>query len=335
MLFSDYWLDELLKSEIIYIMELIKKHLLFASSSLGLLLVFLFTRLYGLMSLPIFTDEAIYTRWAQIARFDSNWRFISLTDGKQPSFVWAQIIFMKIFDDPLFAGRMVSVVSGFVVVVGIAFLTYEIFRKEEGKKAMIIAFVASALVVFFPFLLVYDRIAIYESLTAAFFVWSLYFQILLVKRMRLDLAMILCFILGGAVLTKSSGFLSIYFSPLLLFLFDFKKKELRNRLSKFIIFTLVAVVIAYCMYSIQRLSPFFHIIQEKNSVFVYPVSEWMKFQFMDKIGNFISNFKGLFDWFLVYFTIPYIAFAFFSFATLLTSRSSKFNFSILFFPNLY
>ncbi len=52
-------------------------------------------RLYNLMSLPLFTDEAIYIRWAQIAKNDANWRFISLVDGKQPSFVWLMMIVMR------------------------------------------------------------------------------------------------------------------------------------------------------------------------------------------------------------------------------------------------
>lgn len=66
-----------------------------------LLLLFLGTRLFNILSVPIFTDEAIYTRWSQIARYDSNWRFISLTDGKQPAFVWLNMIVMRLFDDPL------------------------------------------------------------------------------------------------------------------------------------------------------------------------------------------------------------------------------------------
>lgn len=276
-----------------------------------LLVSFLFTRLTNIMSLPIFTDEAIYTRWAQIARFDSEWRFISLTDGKQPSFVWANIIMMKFIEDPLLAGRIVSVAAGFVTVIGLYFLSYELFSKSSGKR--LIALITSALAVFFPFLIVYDRLAIYESLTAAFFIWALYFQIILVRRLRLDVAMILGFVLGGSVLTKSSGFLSIYMLPFLVILMEFGKKGLKRRILKFSVFSLVGIFIAYAMYSIQRLSPFFHIIEEKNSVFIYPVSEWMKFEFMDKIGNFIQNSNGLFNWFLIYFTIPYILLVIYSF----------------------
>ena len=71
----------------------------------GLLFILYFaTRLYNILDLQMFTDEAIYTRWSQIARFDANWRFISLTDGKQPSFVWINMVIMRLVDDPLLAG---------------------------------------------------------------------------------------------------------------------------------------------------------------------------------------------------------------------------------------
>src|SRR5690606_12610111 len=121
-------------------------------------------------------------------------------------------------------------------------------------------------------------------------------------RLRLDIAMILGFVLGGAVLTKSSGFLSIYLMPILLILLDITKKTLKSNVLKFVILALVSSLIAYAMYSIQRLSPFFHIIDQKNAIFVYPVSEWIGFDLKLKFEILQSNYRGLFDWFLIYFT---------------------------------
>ena len=294
-------------------MKILKRFIPEIISSLLLIVVFVATRLLNITSLPIFTDEAIYTRWAQIAKSDSNWRFISLTDGKNPSFIWADSIMMKLIDDPLLAGRLVSVFAGFLVCVGIYFLTREIFASKEKNSMRVISLIAVALTVLFPFLLVYDRLAIYESMTAAFFVWSLYFQILLVRRLRLDLAMILGFILGGSVLTKSSGFLSLYLTPVLLLLFNFSDKARKQKLIKFTVLVIVSAVIAYGMYSVQRLSPFFHIIAEKNTIFVHPIGEWLKLQPMDKVANFQRNFMGLWDWFMIYFTPPYALLAVVSF----------------------
>src|SRR3989338_2009720 len=73
---------------------------------------YLATRLTNLTTLPIFTDEAIYIRWGQIGLRDASHRFLSLEDGKQPLFVWLMYPMLKIFSDPLIAGRMVSVMAG-------------------------------------------------------------------------------------------------------------------------------------------------------------------------------------------------------------------------------
>ena len=127
-----------------------------------LAIVFFITRLYHLTSLPIFTDEAIYLRWAQIAKNDATWRFISLTDGKQPMFVWLVIPFMKFIHDPLMAGRAVSVMAGFFSLVGLFFLGKELF------KSMWVGLLAAFLYLIFPMGVVYDRMALYDSLVAAF-----------------------------------------------------------------------------------------------------------------------------------------------------------------------
>src|SRR5574341_1123005 len=121
----------------------------------GLLLgLYLLTRLTNLTQLPVFTDEAIYIRWSQIGSQDANWRFISLTDGKQPLFTWLAMITVRIFSDPLLAGRVVSVIAGFFTMIGVWVLAKEVFQKPR------IAYLASALYVLSPFALVYDRMAL-------------------------------------------------------------------------------------------------------------------------------------------------------------------------------
>src|SRR3990170_7795526 len=76
-------------------------------------------RVYNLNSLPVFGDEAIYLRWAQVMRADSSLRFLPLSDGKQPLFMWFVIPLFKVFSDPLFAGRAVSVISGVLTFLGV------------------------------------------------------------------------------------------------------------------------------------------------------------------------------------------------------------------------
>ncbi|QQG41074.1 MAG: glycosyltransferase family 39 protein [Candidatus Levyibacteriota bacterium] len=257
-----------------------------------LVLLFFFTRLYRLDSLPMFTDEAIYVRWSQIAKQDASWRFISLTDGKQPTFIWTTLIMMRFVSDPLLAGRLASVMAGFFTMLGLFFLGREVFYKRW------IGLISSALYVVFPMALVYDRMALYDTMVGTFAVWSLFLAILLVRNLRLDTALLLGFSAGAGVLTKTSGFFNIYLLPLLFLLFDFKKQNLAQRLFRFVGLLLLVVALTQLYYSVLRLSPFFYIIAEKNALFVYTWHDWLDHPF----NFFYGNLKGVWDWFLTYTT---------------------------------
>src|SRR3990170_7284011 len=105
--------------------NLSKKNLLFIFL---LILIYFLTRLYRLDQFPIFSDEGIYIRWAKVAWHDASWRFISLTDGKQPLQTWGTIPFLKLFpNNALLAGRLFSVATGFVGLVGMFTILYYLF----------------------------------------------------------------------------------------------------------------------------------------------------------------------------------------------------------------
>ncbi len=264
--------------------------------SILLALAYFSLRLIFLSRLPIFTDEAIYVRWAQIALQDASWRFISLTDGKQPMFIWAAMVMMKIIQDPLIAGRLISVMTGFLTMIGLFVLTYELFKNK------FIAFLTAILYVSYPFAQVLDRMALYDSMVSAFYVWALYFSVLLVRKIRLDVAYTLGFIIGGGVLTKSSNFFSIYLLPFILILFNFRQKDWLRKLMKFILLAVFSAGIGYGLYGILKLSPLFQMISTKNATFVFPFSEWIH----HPLTFFIGNFNGLSSWLLQYLGIFYI-----------------------------
>ncbi|HSW97101.1 MAG TPA: glycosyltransferase family 39 protein [Candidatus Saccharimonadales bacterium] len=278
-------------------MKSLQKNKWVAIAFIGLIILYFFTRLYHLSTfLPIFTDEAIYIHWSQIALNDASWRFISLTDGKQPMYVWLALIFLKLIHDPLAAGRMVSVAAGFFSMIGIFFLGRELFKNTK------IGMLASLLYVLYPFALVYDKMALYDSLVAMFTIWIFYFSILLVRYVRLDLGMILGIVAGLGMLTKTNVNLALGMLPFTLVLFPFKKKFDKNRLFHWTIYALVAVFIANVMYQILRLSPFFYIIAQKNLTFIYSFHDWIR----EPFAFFYGNFKGLFGWFIEYMTIPFL-----------------------------
>ncbi|MBI2614064.1 MAG: glycosyltransferase family 39 protein [Candidatus Levybacteria bacterium] len=284
-------------------MGFIKKYRIQILVLAALTLIYLVSRFYSILSLPIFTDEAIYVRWAQIAKQDANWRFISLTDGKQPMFIWLMMISLRFIEDPLLAGRVVSVGAGFLSLIGMYFLGRELFRSNK------IGLISSSLYVFFPMSLVYDRMALYDSLVGAFAIWGLFFIVLLVRTVRLDVALILGMVIGGGVLTKTNAFFNIYLLPFSLILFDWRGKGIKNRLMRWLGLTVVVLIITYALYSVLRLSPFFHIITEKNAIFVYPLKDWLNHPF----AFFIGNWKAFWDWTIRYLTWPLLALALLSF----------------------
>ncbi len=258
--------------------------------ALGLIVLYLATRLTNLTALPIFTDEAIYIRWAQIGSRDANWRFISMVDGKQPLFTWIMMVLLRIIRDPLLAGRLVSVLAGLFTMAGLWVATKELFKSQKA------AFAASFLYVLIPFGLVYDRMALYDSLSAALSIWSLYLAVLLVRRLRLDAALLLGISLGLGMLNKTSGFLSLYMLPGTLVL-GVKK------FWKWAVLAVIAAVVSQAMYSILRLSPLFAMIAQKDNVFVYSFAEWKTHPFTFLYGNI----RGLLDWAIGYLTWPVFA----------------------------
>lgn len=285
-------------------MDFFRKNKFLVCAVFLLLFAYLLSRLYNLTNLPIFTDEAIYIRWSQIAGSDSNWRFISLTDGKQPMLVWIAMILLRFIKDPLMAGRLVSVISGFFSAIGIFLLSYEIFKNKLEKpfKPIHVAIVVTSIYVLYPFALVYDRMALYDSLVSMFIIWSLYFEVLLARYVRLDIGLILGMIIGGGMLTKTNASFAIILLPFSLLLFNFKEKNYKKRLIQFGLYALVAVVISMVMYSVLRLSPFFHIISQKNYTFIYTPQEILN----DPFRNLLGNIRGMSTWLAGYITIPFL-----------------------------
>ena len=252
-----------------------------------------FTRVVNLLNIPIFTDEAIYIRWAQIGLNDPAHRYIALTDGKQPLLTWLMYPSLMIFKDPLFAWRFISVLSGVFAVIGLYLLSRELFNKR-------VALVASIIHIISPFFLLYDRLALMDSLLSSIGIWSIYLTVLLVRRIGLDIALLLGMSIGLGVLTKTSAFFYLYLLPLSILLFDFKKKERVKRFMKWVVLVLITTILAQVTYNSLRLSPWFYIIEQKNYTFIYTFSEFLKKPF----AVFLPNLHGLWQFLSGYLSFP-------------------------------
>lgn len=276
--------------------------------------VFFVTRLQNLNSIPVFGDEAIYVRWSQIIRNVETLRFVPVTDGKQPFFMWILAGILKFFIDPLWAGRFVSILSGFGILVCIFLISCTVanffsdeknplmFVGESIKNNFKIGFISIVLYIFLPFFFFFDRMAIPDNMLSFFGVLSLFFSLLLAKFRRLDLSMILGICLGLAWLTKSPA---VYFIVLSFVTFVFLNlRYLRSKVYNLrsVLFPLFSALISYVIYNILRLGPQFHMIALRNKDYIWPISEILKHP-LDPLKPHISDIITIYS---QYISLPII-----------------------------
>lgn len=273
-------------------MKLILRHKLGLVSVLTIVLLYFSLRLPNLTLQPIFADEAIYIRWAQVMRAEPTLRFLPLSDGKTPLFMWSMIPLLKVFDDPLFAGRFLSVLSGFVTLTGVFILSWKVF----GKRA---AFWSALIYVIVPYTVFFDRMALVDSMLAGFSIWSIFFAVWILKSQRLDLAMILGYLLGGAMLVKTPAMINLIILPFSILGFSFKKSS-NFKLLKLLGCWIVAATVALTMYNLLRLGPEFHMLSARNADYVFSLSELSGRPF----DPFIPHLRDIFDWFPKLLTWP-------------------------------
>lgn len=260
---------------------------------LGFLLIigFLALRLINLTVLPIFCDEAIYIRWAQIIKSVPQLKFIPLSDGKQPLFMWLMVPFLRIIKDPLVAGRLTSVFSGMVSLGGVFLLTFLLFNSKR------VAFWASLIYVVLPYSLFFDRMALVDSLLMALGIWVLVWGILLAKSFQVKWAVLSGLTLGLGLLTKSPALFFVLLLPLTGILAE--KFNFRN-LFKLGCLWLLVFIISFGIYNILRLSPQFYMIGLRNKDYVFSLKEVLSHPH-DPV---LIHLKDIGDWFPNLFTWP-------------------------------
>ena len=219
-------------------------------------------RTWNLNRLPIFADESIYVRWSQIMRAEPSLRFLPLSDGKQPFFMWATIPMFKIISDPLVAARTLSALSdaGSILLVGI--LAYLMFKSYR------VGIVAGAIYAAIPYSVFFGRMALVDSMLAFFTLLSATLAYYAVQHERLDIAMFAGFAFGFAWLTK---FPAVFTLGLWGMIWIFVRPSVKN------LFNLgVGFAISLGMYNILRLGTEFHMLALRNKDYVYPFLEVLK-----------------------------------------------------------
>lgn len=246
-------------------------------------------RIVSLTRIPVFVDEAIYIRWSQVMKAESTLRFLPLSDGKQPLFMWITIPFLKLFQDPLFAGRFVSVLSGTAQIMGVSILAHLIFANTR------ITLFSALLSAISPFTYFFDRTALVDSMLSSLGVWTITAAVFTAKTLRLDASMITGFFLGLALLTKSPAQIFVILLPLPFLIFQ----SIRMSLPKTLALILTSYLIGFSIYNILRLGPEFHMISRRNQDYIFSLSEMLTHPLNPLAGNLKSSINYLF-----YFLTP-------------------------------
>ncbi len=275
-------------------MNFLKKHWASFLIIIGLAFLYFLLRLPNLTSQPIFADEAIYIRWAQVMRAEPTLRFLPLSDGKTPLFMWIMIPFLKVFADPLLAGRFLSVMAGFLTMFGGLTLGWKFLNKNVG---LLTAF----LIAISPMMVFFDRMALVDSMLAAFSIWSLIFALWLIKYKRVDLAMGLGFLFGGGLLTKTPAFFNLLVLPVSLFLFNFKDKQRQIKLLKIFGLWMIALVITLSIYSILKLGPNYGNLSSRNQDYIFSPMEVLLKHPLDPL---VPHLRDVFDFLTKLLTPP-------------------------------
>lgn len=263
---------------------------------LGLILVLYFAlRLPNLTYQPIFADEAIYIRWAQIMKSEPTLRFLPLSDGKTPLFMWVLMPVFKLIADPLLAGRTLAVFTGFVTLAGVFLLGLVFFNKR-------IALFGAFLISITPYIVFFDRMALVDTMLSAFVVWSIFLALLLVRFQRIDLAMVLGYFLGAGLLTKTPGMFNVVTVPLAVLTMNFSSKDRIKRVLKLFGLFLISIASSLGIYNILRLGPGFTNLNSRNQDYVRNPLDLIN----NPLDPFLPHLGDLKEWWLLFLGYPVI-----------------------------
>lgn len=271
--------------------------------------LYFFSRFQNLTKIPVFADEGIYIRWAQLIKNVETLRFIPVTDGKQPLYMWTLAAVFKFIKEPLIAGRTISVFAGFGIMICLYFASIFVanfksnskdikdFFIESNKKYNQLGILSMLVYALLPFSFFFDRMALADNMLSFFGILSLTLLFLLAKFPRLDISLILGITLGLAWLTKSPA---IYFIALSLGSFVILAKE-----KKYVFLPIISAIISFVIYNILRLGPQFQMIAIRNRDYVFSLSEVMR----HPLDPLVPHLKDITNIYSQYISVPVIIFS--------------------------
>jgi hypothetical protein len=217
----------------------------------GLTLLYVATRLALLWRFPPYFDEAFYAHEVPIALYQPSQRFISLNDDKGPLLIWLAFIPLKLGFSPLTAVRLVAQVSGLWTMAMVGLITRQFASIRTSLLAM-------GLFAVLPLWLVFTAMGLDEPLVTAAGMSALYMLIRLADAPTTRNGVLLGLALAVGLLTKETGKIDVALLPSGLLILSWQSPGRVRRLARWLGSALLALIIAYGFYSIERLSPTYY-----------------------------------------------------------------------------
>lgn len=273
--------------------------------------IYFFFRFINLTLLPIFNDESIYLDWGWRETHVPGYLFYSLYDAKQPLLMWLFGISESIFTNQLFAGRIISILTGFFTMLGLYKLSKDLFSTRA-------ALLVSILYIVIPIFSFYDRQALMESAAGSVGVWTLYFYIRYNDTYKKKYATWAGILLGTGFLIKSSAAIFIFALILIelfryatnssarLFIFEFLKRVILS-------FTIVNIILF--------IQPMYWQTLSSNSRYSFGAMELLHFP----LKSWAYNLAGDMQIILIYLSAPIFALAVLGFIFLLRCKNKNYK----------
>lgn len=275
--------------------------------------LYIVSRLVNLEMLPITNDEANYLYWAKIIATTNKHWFIILTAGKPVLPHWLMVVFIKLLPAAhyLAAGRLESVVGGAIGMVGIFKFSQFLFKNRR------ISLIATMLFVLNPFILFYDRLALFDSLLSSMLIWATYFCFKTASNLRYKTALLWGIFLGLAFQSKPTAILFFVLLPICFLILRRPVLEnIKRKINLLLISGLVSQIIHFSLIVSRGFWDYL-----PRSLDYHPSSGTSLQQY---IALFNKNLIDTFNWIIPYYTLPFFVIGILGFVILYRKSKQRF-----------
>jgi hypothetical protein len=196
-------------------------------------------RLPHLRDLPVFCDEATYLDWAQIIQHHPlTDAFVSMQDAKLPLHYWLLAPLLSLHQDPVYLGRLLSVLFGAVTLFPLLMLCREFAKLTTAPRLLptlaLLFLITSPLLAFNQRLALAESLLVLQSITIAWLALRLArraAEAVPLRRLLLD-GCLLGIVWASTLLTKQNFSYALWILPPAAFLANARRGHLTQLLKK-------------------------------------------------------------------------------------------------------